>query len=160
QRVGGKPLDAVVHVAQHVPLLNVENAFNESDLRDFDHRIKKLIDESDQSECQLKIDELAVSDTYENCQIARAATRRAGATREDITSNMRTIRSLPLSIKETEMLEVRGEAFMPQKSFLALNEERKRNGEAIFANPRNAAAGSLRQLDPRIAASRNLDVFI
>ncbi|HLR79262.1 MAG TPA: NAD-dependent DNA ligase LigA [Bacillota bacterium] len=160
QRVGGKPLDAFVKVEHHVPMLSLGNAFNESDLRDFDRRIKNLIDESVQYVCELKIDGLAVSVTYENGQFVRGATRGDGTTGEDITSNMRTIRSLPLSIKETEMLEVRGEAFMPQKSFLALNEERKRNGEAIFANPRNAAAGSLRQLDPRIAASRNLDVFI
>ncbi len=160
QRVGGKPLDAFEKVQHRVPMLSLGNAFNEADLRDFDQRIKNMIDEPVHYVCELKIDGLAVSLTYENGQFVRAATRGDGTTGEDITSNMRTIRSIPLTITETETLEVRGEAFMPQQSFLALNEERKKNGEALFANPRNAAAGSLRQLDPRIAASRNLDVFI
>src|SRR5699024_3736624 len=109
---------------------------------------------------ELKIDGLAVSLTYENGKFTRGATRGDGTTGEDITSNLRTIRSIPLSIKEKETIEVRGEAFMPHRSFLALNKAKQANNEEPFANPRNAAAGSLRQLDPKIAATRNLDTFL
>src|SRR5699024_7997941 len=110
--------------------------------------------------CELKIDGLAVSLTYENGKFVRGATRGDGTTGEDITSNLRTIRSIPLSIQEENTLEVRGEAFMPHKSFLELNEQREANGDEPVANPRNAAAGSLRQLDPKIAAKRHLDIFL
>src|SRR5699024_3556890 len=97
---------------------------------------------------------------YENGQLVRGSTRGDGTTGEDITSNLRTVKSIPLSIKETARFEVRGEAFMPHASFINLNEEKEKSNESLFANPRNAAAGSLRQLDPKIAASRNLDIFL
>src|SRR5690625_2347851 len=110
--------------------------------------------------CELKIDGLAISLTYDKGHFIQGATRGDGTTGEDITMNLRTIRSIPLSIEEEGFIEVRGEAFMPKKSFLALNEQRMKQEKAVFANPRNAAAGSLRQLNPKIAANRNLDVYL
>jgi len=160
QRVGGKPLDAFVKVEHSVPMLSLGNAFSEQDLRDFDRRVRDLAGQDVSYVCELKIDGLAISLRYVNGLFTRGATRGDGKTGEDITQNLKTIKSIPLKIKETETIEVRGEAFMPKKSFLALNKKREENGEELFANPRNAAAGSLRQLDPKIAASRNLDTFI
>ncbi|RPF50677.1 NAD-dependent DNA ligase LigA [Aquisalibacillus elongatus] len=159
QRVGGEPLDKFVKVDHEVPMLSLGNAFGEGDLRDFDRRIRERVSDY-RYVCELKIDGLAVSLRYEDGRFVRGATRGDGKTGEDITNNLRTIRSIPLKIKEEETIEVRGEAFMPKKSFLALNEAREEDGQEVFANPRNAAAGSLRQLDPKIAASRNLDIFI
>ena len=141
-------------------MLSLGNAFKEEDLKDFARRVTKDAEGPVEFVCELKIDGLAISLTYENGAFVRGATRGDGTIGEDITSNLRTIRSIPLTIKETETIEVRGEAFMPRKSFLALNEARQENEEVLFANPRNAAAGSLRQLDPKIAASRNLDVYL
>ncbi|MFC2949509.1 NAD-dependent DNA ligase LigA [Virgibacillus sediminis] len=160
QRVGGEPLDAFEKVQHNIPMLSLGNAFNEQDLRDFARRAAEGTDDPVSFVCELKIDGLAVSLTYENGKFVRGATRGDGTTGEDITSNLRTIRSMPLTIKETETLEIRGEAFMPHKSFLSLNKAREERGEEPFANPRNAAAGSLRQLDPKIAARRNLDIFL
>lgn len=161
QRVGGKPLEGFNKVEHRVPMLSLGNAFNEEDLRSFDKRVRNGLDTDDYSYiCELKIDGLAVSLRYENGEFVQGATRGDGTTGEDITQNLRTIRSIPLRIDLEEAIEVRGEAFMPQKSFAALNAQKEENGEAPFANPRNAAAGSLRQLDPKIAASRNLDVFL
>ncbi|OZU87684.1 DNA ligase (NAD(+)) LigA [Virgibacillus indicus] len=160
QRIGGEPIDAFQKVQHRVPMMSLGNAFNEQDLHDFVRRASAGTDAPLSFVCELKIDGLAVSLTYENGEFVRGATRGDGTTGEDITSNLRTIRSIPLTIKETETIEVRGEAFMPHKSFLALNKAREENGEELFANPRNAAAGSLRQLDPKIAAKRNLDIFL
>ncbi|WP_087974676.1 NAD-dependent DNA ligase LigA [Oceanobacillus rekensis] len=160
QRVGGKPLDAFKKVQHNVPMLSLSNAFNEQDLRDFAKRASGGTEEAVTFVCELKIDGLAISLTYENGKFVRGATRGDGNTGEDITTNLKTIRSIPLSIKERGTLEIRGEAFMPHKSFLALNEAREEQEEEPFANPRNAAAGSLRQLDPKIAAKRNLDIFL
>ncbi|WP_010651637.1 NAD-dependent DNA ligase LigA [Oceanobacillus massiliensis] len=160
QRVGGAPLDAFKKVQHNVPMLSLGNAFNEDDLRDFARRASNGTDKPVVFVCELKIDGLAISLTYENGKFVRGATRGDGTTGEDITNNLRTIRSIPMTIKEKQTLEVRGEAYMPHKSFLALNEAREKNDEEPFANPRNAAAGSLRQLDPKIAAKRNLDIFL
>ncbi|MFD1021016.1 NAD-dependent DNA ligase LigA [Thalassobacillus hwangdonensis] len=160
QRVGGPPLDAFVKVQHNVPMLSLGNAFNEEELRDFDRRVREGSDGEVSYVCELKIDGLAVSLTYEDGVFVRGATRGDGTTGEDITKNLRTIRTIPLKLSEPSTLEVRGEAFMPKRSFLALNEEKEANGEEPFANPRNAAAGSLRQLDPKIAAKRNLDIFL
>lgn len=160
QRVGGEPLDAFQKVQHNVPMLSLGNAFNAEDLRDFERRAAGGTDAKLSFVCELKIDGLAVSLTYENGKFVRGATRGDGTIGEDITSNLRTIKSIPLTIKEKETIEVRGEAFMPHRSFLALNKRRAENEEEPFANPRNAAAGSLRQLDPKIAAKRNLDVFL
>lgn len=160
QRVGGAPLDAFYKVQHNVPMLSLGNAFNAGDLRDFARRAHQGVDDDPAYVCELKIDGLAVSLTYVDGKFVRGATRGDGVTGEDITSNLKTIRSIPLSIKQKETIEVRGEAFMPHKSFLALNKEREANEEEPFANPRNAAAGSLRQLDPKVAAKRNLDIFL
>src|SRR5690606_12456478 len=142
------------------PMLSLSNVFNEQDIRDFDKRVRNGAGENIQYVCELKIDGLAVSLIYENGQFLRGATRGDGRIGEDITANLRTVRTIPLKIKESVSLEVRGEVFMPKKSYHNLNGERGECGEELFANSRNAAAGSLRQLDPKIAASRNLDVFI
>src|SRR5690625_1621368 len=160
QRVGGEPLEAFEKVEHRVPMLSLGNAFNEEDLRNFDRRVTQAIGEDVIYICELKIDGLAISLTYENGEFVRGSTRGDGTIGEDITMNLRTIRSLPLRIKENSLIEIRGEAFMPQKSFLALNKQRKESEKELFANPRNAAAGSLRQLDPKIAASRNLDIYL
>lgn len=160
QRVGGEPLDAFQKVQHNVPMLSLANAFNATDLRDFARRTSQGTDETIAYVCELKIDGLAISLLYEDGRFVRGATRGDGTIGEDITSNLKTIGSIPLTIKEKETIEVRGEAFMPHKSFIALNNERTEKEEEPFANPRNAAAGSLRQLDPKIAAKRNLDIFL
>lgn len=158
QRVGGAPLEAFQKVTHRVPMLSLSNAFNEGDLRDFDRRVRQEVGDV-RYVCELKIDGLAVSLRYEDGYFVQGATRGDGTTGEDITENLKTIRSLPLRLRKQVTIEVRGEAYMPRKSFEKLNEKRKMNGEELFANPRNAAAGSLRQLDPKVAASRQLDIF-
>ncbi|MFB6468551.1 NAD-dependent DNA ligase LigA [Cytobacillus sp. Hz8] len=160
QRVGGEALSMFAKVEHRSPMLSLANAFNESDLRDFDRRVQQTVGENYSYICELKIDGLAVSLHYENGLFIQGATRGDGAVGEDISANLKTIRSIPLRLKDPITLEVRGEAFMPKKSFEALNQKKEENGEEPFANPRNAAAGSLRQLDPKIAASRNLDIFL
>jgi DNA ligase (NAD+) len=159
-RVGGEILTMFNKVQHATPMLSLGNAFNEQDLRDFDRRVRQGVGDNVAYVCELKIDGLAVSLIYEDGMFVRGATRGDGTTGEDITSNLRTIRSLPIRLKEAVSLEVRGEAFMPKKSFEKLNKARLEKEEEPFANPRNAAAGSLRQLDPKIAASRSLDVFL
>lgn len=160
QRVGGAILDFFEKVEHRTPMLSLGNAFNEQDLRDFDRRVRQAVGDDFSYVCELKIDGLAVSLRYEGGRFVQGATRGDGSIGEDITSNLRTIRSIPLKVKETAAFEVRGEAFMPKRSFEALNAAKEERGEEPFANPRNAAAGSLRQLDPKIAASRNLDIFL
>lgn len=160
QRVGGEPLDAFQKVEHTVPMLSLSNAFNEQELRDFDRRVRDRIGDDFSYVCELKIDGLAVSLSYEDGEFIQGSTRGDGMIGEDITSNLKTIRSIPLTLKKRVNLDVRGEVFMPKQSFLQLNEIREKQGEMLFANPRNAAAGSLRQLDPKIAASRNLDIFL
>ena len=160
QRVGGKPLEGFQKVRHRTPMLSLSNAFSTEDLKEFDRRIRELVGEDFRYVCELKIDGLAVSLLYEDGKLVRGATRGDGTIGEDITANIRTIRSIPLRLKKNVTLEVRGEAYMPKSSFQALNEARKEQQLELFANPRNAAAGSLRQLDPQIAASRQLSVFI
>lgn len=160
QRVGGMALEGFQKVTHEYPMLSLSNAFNEEDLRDFDRKIRQSIGNNFSYVCELKIDGLAISLRYEEGRFVQGATRGDGTVGEDITANLRTIRSIPLRLKEPVTIEVRGEAYMPKKSFASLNEARAEEGKELFANPRNAAAGSLRQLDPRIAASRNLAVFI
>ncbi|WP_404408247.1 NAD-dependent DNA ligase LigA [Jeotgalibacillus malaysiensis] len=160
QRVGGSVLEQFSKVTHRTSMLSLGNAFNEDDLRDFDRKVREVAGDSAMYSCELKIDGLAVSLRYEDGLFVQGATRGDGSVGEDITANLKTIRSIPLRLKKPLSIEVRGEAFMPKSSFLKLNDEREKNEEALFANPRNAAAGSLRQLDPRIAASRNLDIFL
>lgn len=159
QRIGGEVLEGFQKVRHRIPMLSLANAFNEADLRDFDRRVRQTVGDTAYV-CELKIDGLAVSLRYENGVFVQGSTRGDGTVGEDITVNLRTVRSIPLQLTEKVTIEVRGEVFMPKKSFGKLNKEREENGEILFANPRNAAAGSLRQLDPKIAASRNLDVFL
>ncbi|MDI4571216.1 NAD-dependent DNA ligase LigA [Bacillus altitudinis] len=160
QRVGGAVLDAFQKVRHGTPMLSLGNAFHEQDLLDFDRRVRQAVGDDVAYNVELKIDGLAVSLRYENGVFVRGATRGDGTTGEDITENLKTIRSIPLKINRPLSIEVRGEAFMPKPSFEALNEKRLQNEEEPFANPRNAAAGSLRQLDTKIAAKRNLDIFV
>jgi DNA ligase (NAD+) len=160
QRVGGSVLDMFEKVEHRTPMLSLGNAFDAQDLRDFDRRIRQIVGDDFSYICELKIDGLAVSLQYVDGMFVQGATRGDGEVGEDISSNLRTIRSIPLRLNESATIEVRGEAFMPKKSFEALNKVKREKEEEPFANPRNAAAGSLRQLDPKIAASRNLDVFL
>lgn len=160
QRVGGQALEGFQKVEHKTAMLSLGNAFNEQDLRDFDRRIRQAVGEEISYVCELKIDGLAVSLRYEGGYFVQGATRGDGQIGEDITENLKTIRSIPLRLAEPLSIEVRGEAYMPKKSFEKLNEIKAEQGEVPFANPRNAAAGSLRQLDPKIAASRNLDLFL
>ncbi len=160
QRVGGEVLAGFQKVTHTTPMLSLSNAFNEADLRDFDRKIRQAIGDNFSYVCELKIDGLAISLRYENGVFVQGATRGDGSVGEDITTNLKTIRTIPLRLTEPVTIEVRGEAYMPKKSFATLNERRMKNGDELFANPRNAAAGSLRQLDPKIAASRNLSTFI
>jgi DNA ligase (NAD+) len=160
QRVGGAVLDMFVKVQHQSPMLSLGNAFGEQDLLDFDRRVRQAVGDQISYVCELKIDGLAVSLRYENGLFIQGATRGDGTIGEDITSNLRTIKSIPLRIKDPVSIEVRGEVFMPRKSFEQLNLLKTERGEELAANPRNAAAGSLRQLDPKIAASRNLDIYL
>ncbi|MCL7747644.1 NAD-dependent DNA ligase LigA [Halalkalibacter alkaliphilus] len=159
-RVGGEPLPFFEKVEHRIPMLSLGNAFSDSDLRDFDRRVKQLVGDDITYSCELKIDGLAVSLTYENGKFVRGATRGDGTVGEDITANLKTIPAIPLRLSEPVTIEVRGEAYMPKGSFEALNELKERAGEERFANPRNAAAGSLRQLNPKLAAKRNLSIFV
>jgi len=159
QRVGGEVLDSFEKVTHRLPMLSLDNAFSAEELRDFDRRVhKKVADVS--YVVEPKIDGLAATLHYENGRLVRAATRGDGTTGEDITHNVRTIRSVPLSLPSSVDIEVRGEIFMRQASFVKLNKARESEGKAPFKNPRNAAAGSVRQLDSRLAARRELDMFI
>ena len=159
KRVGGKIIEEFNKVTHEVPMMSLGDIFSEEEIRDFDERIRKTI-EHPKYVCELKIDGLSVSLLYENGKLVRAATRGDGVIGEDITHNVETIKSVPLTINLKELIEVRGEIYMPKKSFIKLNELRKENNEQLFANPRNAAAGSVRQLDSSIAAKRNLSTFI
>ena len=161
QRVGDRVLDEFEKITHKVPMLSLSNTFSTEDLRDFDARISKLVpDHSVEYICELKIDGLAISIKYENGRLASAATRGDGSVGEDVTENIKTIFSIPKVLKDNRTFEVRGEVYLPRKSFELLNSERESNNEVLFANPRNAAAGSLRQLDSKITAKRRLSAFI
>ena len=159
KRVGGTVIDEFKKVTHEIPMMSLGDIFSEEEIIEFDKRIKKTI-KNPVYVCELKIDGLSVSLLYENGKLVRGATRGNGVIGEDITHNVKTIKSIPLTIKEKRNIEVRGEIYMPKKSFNLLNEEREKKGESLFANPRNAAAGSVRQLDSKIAAKRNLSTFI
>ena len=161
QRVGDRVLDEFEKVIHKVPMLSLSNTFSIEDLRDFDSRISKLSsDNSIEYICELKIDGLAISINYENGKLVGAATRGDGTVGENVTENIKTIFSIPKTLKTKKSFEVRGEVYLPKKSFELLNKEREENNEVLFANPRNAAAGSLRQLDSKITAKRRLSAFI
>ena len=158
-RVGGQAQSTFEKVQHDTPMLSLGNAFNADELRKFDQRIRGNIGEVTYM-CELKIDGLAVSLKYEDGQFVQGLTRGDGTTGEDITENLRTIHAIPLKVDAPLTFEVRGEAYMPRQSFLKLNEEKEAKDEQPFANPRNAAAGSLRQQDTRLAAQRKLSVFL
>ena len=161
QRVGDKVLDEFEKITHKVPMLSLSNTFSTEDLRDFDARISKLVPgQNVEYICELKIDGLAISIKYENGKLISAATRGDGSVGEDVTENIKTIFSIPKVLKDNRSFEVRGEVYLPRKSFELLNTERETNNEVLFANPRNAAAGSLRQLDSKITAKRRLSAFI
>ncbi|WP_034459014.1 NAD-dependent DNA ligase LigA [Buttiauxella noackiae] len=164
QRVGAAPLSEFTQVRHEVPMLSLDNAFDEASYLAFNKRVQDRLKSAEAITfcCELKLDGLAVSLLYEDGVLVRAATRGDGTTGENITANVRTIRSIPLKLRGENIprrLEVRGEVFLPQAGFEKINEEARRTGGKIFANPRNAAAGSLRQLDPRITAKRPLTFF-
>lgn len=159
KRVGGKVIDEFVKVTHEVPMMSLADVFSEQEVSDFDERVRKIV-ANPVYVCELKIDGLSVSLLYREGKLVRGATRGNGVVGENITHNVETIKSIPLSIDIQEEIEVRGEIYMPKRSFIKLNEERQKKNEPLFANPRNAAAGSVRQLDSRIAAKRNLSTFI
>ena len=160
RRVGGQPLDAFTQVRHQVPLESLQDVFDFQELEAFDQRVKGVVPQAEYV-VEPKVDGLSVALEYEDGLFVRGATRGDGQVGEDVTENLRTVRSIPLKISDAPpRLIVRGEVYMPKKVFHALNEERERRGEALFANPRNAAAVSLRQLDPKVAASRRLDIAV
>ncbi len=171
QRLGSTPAKEFVNVEHKIPLMSLDNAFNFEELQDWDLRIRKLLNQKNNFgilktsidfACELKIDGSALALSYANGVLVQAATRGDGVAGEEITANVKTITSIPLSLdieNPPSWLEVRGEAFLPKQTFDGINLLRKQQGEALFANPRNACAGTLRQLDPQIVASRQLDFF-
>ena len=161
QRVGGKVADGFSEVRHRVPLESLQDVFSFEELNDFDQRVRAILTGSVEYDVEPKVDGLSVALEYENGLFVRGATRGDGQVGEDVTENLKTIPSIPLRLPEAlPSLIVRGEVFMPKTSFEQLNAARELKGEALFANPRNAAAGSLRQLDPKIAASRKLDIRV
>ncbi|WP_200771281.1 NAD-dependent DNA ligase LigA [Enterococcus faecium] len=160
QRVGGKVLEGFEKVIHDIPLYSLNDVFSKEELIAFDQRVQKAVGRVVDYCCELKIDGLSVSLRYEDGNFVRGATRGDGTVGENITENLKTVRSVPIKLKEPMNIEVRGECFMPKRSFVQLNQDREAEGKDIFANPRNAAAGSLRQLDSKITAKRNLDTFL
>jgi DNA ligase (NAD+) len=164
QRVGGEPGAQFAKVRHRSPMLSLQNAFAEEEIRAWDKRVRAVAGDEVTYVCELKIDGLAMSLTYRDGRLVRAATRGDGLTGEDVTANVRTIRSVPLAVPAIEGLpeefEVRGEVYFPLASFQKLNREMEEAGRPTFMNPRNAGAGSVRQLDPQVTASRNLQTFL
>ncbi|CAI3303969.1 NAD-dependent DNA ligase LigA [Enterococcus cecorum] len=161
QRIGGVILDGFEKAVHEVPLYSLNDAFSKGELEAFDARVAKALGHHNYSyECELKIDGLSISLRYENGRFVRGATRGDGSVGENITENLKTVRSIPMTLPEPISIEVRGECYMPKESFMKLNEAREQEGLETFANPRNAAAGSLRQLDTKVTAQRNLSTFL
>jgi DNA ligase (NAD+) len=168
QRVGGKPREGFVKVAHSVQMLSLDNAYSEEELRDWERRVQELSGRTDvEYVCELKLDGMSLALRYEAGKLVRGITRGDGSTGEDVTSNVRTVRSVPLVVSPEKLkkagipadFEVRGEMLMPLASFKKMNEDREKQGLALFANPRNATAGTVRQLEPSITAQRRLDYF-
>ncbi len=169
QKIGGEPAKSFKSFPHESPMLSLNDAFDEQEIRDWLSRMSRLVKPSELNKsgyyCEIKMDGLAIALIYENGEFVQALTRGDGKVGEDVTNNIRTIKSIPLKLREKskiyhlierKTIEIRGEIYMPTSSFEVLNRERKNKGETLFANPRNAAAGSIRQLDPKISASRNL----
>ena len=162
QRVSGQPIEGFKQVTHAIPMLSIDNTYSADELRTFDKRVAKILETKNYSYVvELKIDGLAMSLRYENAGLVFGVTRGDGEKGDDVTHNIKTIRAIPLRLEDEppDVLEVRGEVYMPKKEFARLNEEKEKQGEPLFANPRNAAAGSLKQLDARITAKRNLSFF-
>ncbi len=161
QRVGEQPLDGFVSVYHQTPMLSLDNCYSIEELKSFEDRLKKIIpEEKIQYVMELKIDGLGISITYKGGKFAQAITRGDGIRGDDVTANVKTIKSLPLVVDDKRDIEIRGEIFLPFSSFHQINEGRQSLGEPLFANPRNAAAGSIRLLDPKEVFVRNLDLFL
>ena len=161
QRVGGKPREGFVKVPHSSPMLSLDNALNEEELREFDRRVRDLLDgQAFEYVAELKLDGLSMAAHYRDGRMHQSITRGDGLVGEDVTENARTIRSMPLKVKsDLAAFEARGETIMPRRSFEKLNAEREKQQLAPFANPRNAAAGALRALEPSVTASRQLEYF-
>src|ERR1700738_1792094 len=168
QRVGGKPREGFVKLHHSSPMLSLDNTYSEDELRNWERRVHELSGSRDiEYVCELKLDGMSLALRYEGDKLVRGITRGDGSTGEDVTSNVRTVRSVPLSISREKLkkarlpadFEVRGEMLMPIASFKKMNDEREKQGLAVFANPRNATAGTVRQLEPSITAQRRLDYF-
>lgn len=160
QRVGGVIQEGFQKVVHDVPLYSLNDVFNQAEIIAFDQRVKKALGDQVTYVCELKIDGLSISLKYQEGRFVQGATRGDGTIGEDITENLKTVRSIPMTLKEPLSIEVRGECFMPKSSFVKLNVDREAAGLDVFANPRNAAAGSLRNLDTSVTAKRNLDTFL
>src|SRR6266568_7558220 len=168
QRVGGKPREGFVKARHSSPMLSLDNTYSEEELRNWERRVHELTGRQDiEYVCELKLDGMSLALHYENGKLARGITRGDGTIGEDVTLNVRTVRSIPLSVAREKLkkagipadFEVRGEMLMPIPGFQKMNEERERQGLSKFANPRNAAAGTVRNLDPNITADRRLDFY-
>jgi DNA ligase (NAD+) len=165
QRVAGRPSESFATVEHMAPMLSLDNAYDEADLRAFDERVRKgagLGDTAVPYVAELKIDGLSIALTYENGRLIRGATRGDGVRGEDVTANVRTIRAIPLALRNgpLDRVEIRGEVFLPRASFVRMNQEREESGEPLFANPRNAAAGTMRNLVPALVAKRQLAAYV
>ncbi|PIS26282.1 MAG: DNA ligase (NAD(+)) LigA [bacterium (Candidatus Stahlbacteria) CG08_land_8_20_14_0_20_40_26] len=164
QKVGGKPAEGFLPVEHTPPMLSLDNTYSEEEIISFHNRVKKALGEESSYTLELKIDGVAVSLVYSDFILVKASTRGNGRIGDEITQNIKTIRSVPLRLitddRRLKNLEVRGEVFMPKEAFVELNKEREKNGLPLFANPRNASAGSLKLLDPKEVAKRNLDIII
>src|SRR5690242_3049730 len=168
QRVGGKPREGFVKVPHSIPMLSLDNAYSEEELRNWERRVHELSGRNDiEYVCELKLDGMSLALRYEDGKLVRGITRGDGNTGEDVTANVRTVRSIPLSVAKEKLrkaglpqdFEVRGEMLMLLSSFKKMNEDREQKGLPVFANPRNATAGTVRQLEPGITAQRRLDYF-
>ncbi len=164
QRVGGRPAEGFTPVKHRQPMLSLDNAYNEEDLRAFDERVRKglAIESSPSYVAELKIDGLSMALTYQDGTLVRGATRGDGTRGEDVTQNVRTVRAIPLSLRNGPpgRIEVRGEVYLPKKNFERINKEQEEAGEALYANPRNTAAGTMRNLDPKLVAKRGLAAWM
>ena len=159
-RVGGKPLEKFNQITHKIPMLSLSNAYSDSDLKDFDKRVKDMVNEDVEYVVEFKIDGLSVGITYDNGEFQYGATRGNGVIGEDISKNLMTIKSIPLKINDNDEIVVRGEVYISKEDFKKVNEQQEEQELQVFANPRNLAAGSLRQLDPKLTAKRPLDIFI